>query len=379
MSDLRVAADRHIPIPDWMVPNGVRIERFDPSDGFPDRVVEMDALLVRTVLNVDSSTLPETGSIRFVGSATAGYDHVDIDWLRENRIRFACSRGCNARSVAEYVSTVLLLETDKRGESVEGRTVGVVGAGHAGRATADLLGKLGMRPVLYDPPREAEDPNFRGATRSEVLQCDFITFHTSYHRSGPYPSHHWMDRSAFRESRASGIINASRGGVVNEEELGDALENGTPAWAALDVWEGEPWITDRQVARAHIATPHIAGYSAEAKENASFMVIDALCREFQLPVPSRESTPAPVRVGFDTDHVGTPPESIRGVIEQIHPVLDFDRALRTLLSLPASNRGAAFLKLRAETELRREFPAIRVPVSWIERWSWLEILGIKGE
>ncbi|MEX0593370.1 MAG: 4-phosphoerythronate dehydrogenase [Balneolaceae bacterium] len=379
MPDLHIAADRHIPIPDWMVPKGVRIQRFDPSGGFPADVTDMDALLVRTVLPVHSSTLPQTGKLRFVGSATAGYDHVDTDWLRENGVSFACSRGCNARSVAEYVATVLLLQYGECEDSLRNRTVGIIGAGYAGRATAHLLEKLGMRPVLHDPPREAVDPEFQGATRADVLQCEILSFHTSYHRGGSHPSHHWMDENAFQTSRAQLLINASRGGVVDEEALGNALKSGPLKRAVLDVWEGEPMITERQVEQACIATPHIAGYSVESKENASRMVIEALCREFNRPVPSRNEPRTPIRIGCDTNDPDNPPESIQKVIGHIHPVLDFDREMRRLLPLPDSDRNAAFLKLRAEAPLRREFPAIRVPASWIDRWSWLSILGIEPE
>lgn len=379
MSDLLVAADRHIPIPDWMVPKGVRIERFDSTHGFPETIPGVDAVLIRTVIPVNHSTLPETGQIGFVGSATAGIDHVDAGWLQTNGIRFAHSPGCNSRSVAEYVATVLLIWSSDSGESLRQRTVGIVGAGHAGRATGDLLEKLGMIPILHDPPREESDPGFQGATRDEVLRCDVLTFHTSYHRDEPHPSHHWMDRNAFLNSDARIVINASRGGVIDETAMDASLESGSLSSAVLDVWEGEPWVTARQIERARIATPHIAGYSVESKENASRLVIEELCRFFQLPAPSRNEPLAPIRTGFEGDTPVDPPPTAREVIRRIHPVLDFDRELRKLLPLSDSGRKTAFLKLRAETPLRREFSSVRVPESWIDRWSWLETLGIEPE
>lgn len=379
MSDLLVAADRHIPIPDWMVPAGVRIVRFDPIHGFPKTLPEMDALLIRTVLPVNSTTLPETGQIQFVGTATAGVDHVHAGWLQENGIRFGSSPGCNSRSVAEYVAAALLVWSSDSQEPLQGRSVGIIGAGHAGQATAGILESLGMTPILYDPPREEMGTGFRGATRDEVLRCDILTFHTSYHRDGPHPSHHWMNQEAFRKSNARVVINAARGGVIDEEAMGDSLESGALSSAILDVWEGEPCVSARQVKRARIATPHIAGYSVESKENASRLVIEELCRVFKLFAPVRKEPLTLLRVGFEGSSPLDPPASAREVIRKIHPVLDFDRELRNLVHLTDAERKTGFLNLRAETPLRREFTSIRVPVSWIDRWSWLQILGIEPE
>lgn len=379
MSELRIAADLHIPVPDWMVPDNVTFRRFDSSTGFPEWISDMDALLIRTVCPVTPETLPETGRIRFVGSATAGYDHVDEEWLQTNGVHFTCSRGCNARSVAEYVAVALLLAHGVRAEELTGQTLGVVGAGFAGRETGRLLEEFGMRVLYHDPPRESDEPDFQGVSRNEILRSDILTFHTSYQTTGAHPSHHWFNEEAARTTTAHTIVNASRGGVVDEQALQTGLDRGRPKRAILDVWEGEPALKPAQVRRTFLGTPHIAGYSVESKERATKMVIDAFCEYFSLPIPVPDTPREPLRIGFRDHADGDLPGSAREVIETIHPVLEFDRMLHQLMDGPASERPKAFLRLRAETPLRREFPSIRLPASWFDAWSWLALLGVEPE
>lgn len=251
---------------------------FDAVELTRDRLVDADALIVRSVSRVDADLLQGT-SVRFVGTATSGTDHVDLGYLSEAGITFADAKGANAPSVAQYVFACLALHAEKIGRPVEDLTLGVVGYGHVGSLVGRLAADLGMRVLASDPPLEAEGRTGPWAPLREVLAAaDVVTLHVPLKKSGGNPTIDLIGAPELASMRdGAGLINPSRGGVVNEPALYKELAQPQRRIAAyLDVWVGEPNIDTDLAHLCDIATPHIAGYSVESKQRAVQMLRDGL-------------------------------------------------------------------------------------------------------
>ncbi|HET6528094.1 MAG TPA: NAD(P)-dependent oxidoreductase, partial [Balneolaceae bacterium] len=257
---INVLADQYLYNIQSYLPENINLMLFDPAHGFPSEINSAHALLIRTVIPVDEQTLPDIPkNLQFVGTASAGTDHVDIKYLRENGITFADAAGCNARSVAEYVATAMLIWAEKRDQNLTTLTAGIIGAGNAGSRVIELLRKLEISTVAYDPPKEERDSNFKSASLNEVLECDILSFHTPLTTTGDYPTYHWLNGQKLSAFNFQLVINASRGGVIDEQALLNAFEKGMINDFILDVWENEPNFNQKSAEQAFIKTPHIAG------------------------------------------------------------------------------------------------------------------------
>ena len=133
-----------------------------------------------------------------------------------------------------------------------------------------------------------------------MREADVLTFHTPLVREGHYPTFHMAGEDFFHAlARKPIIINTSRGEVVDGEALLSALDEGRVSEAIIDVWEHEPDIDLRLLERTYLGTPHIAGYSADGKANATRMALEALCAHFSLPHEDFGITPPPPPVGVN--------------------------------------------------------------------------------
>lgn len=350
---MKILADRYLHRLKELLPVQSELTTFDPSDGFPANCTDFDALLIRTVTKINPQTLPEAGRLKFIGTATAGFDHIDLRHLNRLGIRFGRSAGCNARAVAEYVLTSLLYWCDNRRVNPDRLTVGVVGAGQTGSALIRLLELFGIQYRAYDPPKSILEKGFTSWSESDLLSCDLLSFHTPLTHDGDHPTFHicserWL-QNGFRL-----IINAARGGVVDEKALIKALNSGLVEDAILDVWENEPLFSSEMAEASFIATPHIAGYSSEAKVRASRMVVEQLCNFFDLkPNPeagSIEFTP-PEPDYSESDN----PARFLWANNQIE---HYHQEMMKLSGLKNSLKGERFSKLRAETTTRHEYATI---------------------
>lgn len=259
----------------------------------PDDVRDADALIVRTRTRCDGKLL-RGSNVKFIATATIGFDHIDADYLRQAGIEWMSCPGCNAASVAQYVRSILLLLKRDRGARLDRMTLGIVGCGHVGTKVLDVAREYGMRVLVCDPPRQERGDEGTFVTMGDIeRECDIITFHVPLAKDGPHPTYHLADEGFFnRLARRPIIINTSRGAVVDNCALLSALIYNKVADAVIDTWEHEPDIDLRLLDRAWIATPHIAGYSADGKVNADNMVIDGLCRHFGLRRPPLIVPPA---------------------------------------------------------------------------------------
>lgn len=248
---------------DVLAKPGVEIGREDVADA--------SALFVRTRTRCDAALL-EGSSVRFIGTATIGYDHIDAAYCHSKGIEWKSAAGCNAGAVLQYVQSVIY----EWAPCVKGLSLGIVGVGEIGSRVAEWASSAGMIVYKNDPPKAAKGVPGLVPLAEIADKCDIITFHTTLERGGEYPSFHLADKDFFNSlKKCRLLINASRGEVVDNVALLDALKCGKVGDIALDVWENEPYIDNELLAKAFVATPHIAGYSAEGKMNATRIVLDA--------------------------------------------------------------------------------------------------------
>ena len=339
---MKIVIDSHIPyIRDAIAritPDAVYIDGKDITNA---DVRDADALIVRTRTACDERLL-HGSTVRFIATATIGYDHLDTAYLERAGIKWINCPGCNSGSVAQYIRSALLLLL-RAHYIYKGGTLGIVGVGHIGAKVRALAAELGLRVVACDPPRHDNDGDDScGASMDEIAAtCDVITFHVPLTRTGKYPTFH-IAGNQFLSSlkRKPVIINTSRGAVVDNLALLDALNKGTVSQTVIDTWENEPHINLQLLERAFIATPHIAGYSADGKANADNMVLDALCRFFRLSHTPHVSPP---------DIILNEPLPERGTADfylRMYNPMDDSRKLKT--------DPQAFESLRSNYPLRRE-------------------------
>lgn len=263
---------------------------------------DADALFVRTRTLCNAALLEGTG-VRFIGTATIGYDHIDAAYCAQKDITWTNAAGCNADAVLQYVQAVVYTWAAERGRSLEGLTLGVVGVGEIGTRVARWAAEEGLRLLLCDTPREARGEQGFVSLAAIAAQCDIITFHPTLSKSGPFPSYHLADEAFFAQmKRCALFINASRGPVVDNAALLQAMGRNPQLDVVLDVWEGEPDINLSLLNKVYIATPHIAGYSAEGKLNATNIVLRRFAEYFgceqalpslTLPAPCPSQVVAP--------------------------------------------------------------------------------------
>ncbi len=271
---MKILADENMPlVREWFGRHGEVLTR--PGRAIDANAVrEVDVLLVRSVTRVDAALL--AGSrVKFVGSATSGYDHIDRDGLAAAGIHFAHAPGCNAGAVVQYVLSVCCaLRPDWRR-----RVVGIVGCGAVGGRLYSVLTALGVSCRVHDPLLSDRDGIPDLTDLGEVVRAaDILCLHTPLTYTGPFPTFHMVDDRVLAALKPGCLlINAARGAVVDNAALRRRLTAAIGLTVALDVWEGEPAIDPDLCQRVAIATPHIAGYSQEGRVNGTRAVYEAFC------------------------------------------------------------------------------------------------------
>ncbi|WP_299092055.1 4-phosphoerythronate dehydrogenase PdxB [Bacteroides sp. MSB163] len=316
------------------------------KDFTPALVKDADALIIRTRTQCNRELL-QGSRVRFIATATIGFDHIDTEYCHEAGITWTNAPGCNSASVAQYLQSTLLLINLLKGKNLSEMTIGIVGVGNVGIKVAKVARELGMRVLLNDLPREEKE----GSTDFCSLQllaeaCDVITFHVPLYKEGKYKTFHLADEAFFRSLKRSPIIiNTSRGEVIETAALLKALQTGLISDAVIDVWENEPNINLSLLYKVFIGTPHIAGYSADGKANATRMSLDSLCRYFNIQADYHIDPPKPENPIIIAS---TPTEAY---LKMYDPRQDCE-ALRAHPEL--------FEKLRGDYPLRREKTAFSV-------------------
>ena len=298
-----------------------------------DDVRHADALLVRTVTRIDQA-LVEGSTLKFVGSATSGIDHVDTGCLAAAGIAFRYAPGCNADAVVNYILAALAWLGQVHKEDWRRRTVGIIGAGQVGGRLARVLGALGMDVAIYDPLlAPTHSLALQQVSLEAVLSRGLVTLHVPLTFGGPFPTFHMLDNDRLSLLDADAIlINAARGEVVDNAALDTLLAQRPRQRVVLDTWEGEPAIRPTLLDKVTIGTPHIAGYSMLGKRNGTAAVLAGFCAHFSLEQKPVEQATASRQLALPAS--GDLPDLLNRAILQAYPVAqDFLPAGRTDLAM----------------------------------------------
>ncbi|MEP3350479.1 MAG: 4-phosphoerythronate dehydrogenase [Marinomonas sp.] len=255
-----------------------------------EQVKDVDVLLVRSVTKVTKDLL-EGSRVQFVGSATIGVDHIDLDYLQQAGITFSNAPGCNAEAVADYVfSGLSYLHLSKKLNWL-GKKIGVIGYGNVGKKVYSRFAAMGCQVCVYDPFKEETNSDINFTSLEGVLACDVISLHAPLKKSGSHPTQGMLGEAELNVLNAGvTIISAGRGGVIDEPALFKLHKRlGGDLNLILDVWQDEPNINQELVSLVDIATPHIAGYSKQGREKGSWMVYKALCEHLGIAADIDES------------------------------------------------------------------------------------------
>lgn len=317
---------------------------------------DADALLIRTRTKCTADLLEGT-SIRFIGTATIGFDHIDTQYCNRGKIFWTNSPGCNSSSVQQYIAAALLKIAYEKSFSLKDKTLGIIGVGNVGSKVEKFVRTVGMNVLLNDPPRARLEGKKNFHQLNEVLsQSDILTVHVPLNLMGEDCTHHLFNDENFSKIRKGAwFINSSRGEVVDTNALKNALNSGNIGGAVIDVWEHEPDIDRGLMSQVFIGTPHIAGYSTDGKANGTAMVVNSLCKYFNLPntnwYPGKIPPPASPSILIDCK--GESEEDILN--EAVKHTYNIDEDDARLRHSPSN-----FEKLRGDYPLRREFTSYTV-------------------
>jgi erythronate-4-phosphate dehydrogenase len=280
---ISVVADHKIPFLKGALEKVASVNYIPGGEISRGDLTRADALITRTRTRCDRELLEGT-AVRFIASATIGHDHIDTDYCRRAGIRWTNAPGCNASSVEQYMVSALLYLASEKGLDLERSTLGVLGVGNVGSRVARAAGSLGMRTLLNDPPRVRKEGKGAFVDLDELIACsDVITLHVPLTIGGVDNTLGMVNRRFIdRVRKGAVLINTSRGGVVNEDDLIHGISSGRLSTVILDVFRGEPVVDRRLLDLVTLATPHIAGYSLDGKANGTGMAVRALSTHFQL-------------------------------------------------------------------------------------------------
>jgi erythronate-4-phosphate dehydrogenase len=375
-------------------------------------VRDADALFTRSTTQVDARLLAGS-AVRYYGSAVIGVDHIDIPYLESRNIPWTAAPGCNAESVANYVSSALLWLGGQHGLTLKDKTIGIIGCGNVGSKVLRHAKALGLKILVSDPPKQRLRGEGRGG-REEIpfvslqqllAESDIVTCHVPLTRAGPDATYHMLDKAQFAQMKPGVIfINAARGPVIATDALLAVLGTRV-AHAVIDCWEGEPAYRTDLLAQADIATPHIAGHSYEGKVNGTKIIYmaylawlaqksaDAACREratdllrdesiealFALPPPPVPLVDLASVVSAQEKPLANTEALLREAVLRVYDIeADSLRLKRSCVEDPVA-RAAAFDQQRSRYPMRREFTSttVTLPDALPELAARLQGLGFR--
>ena len=375
---MKIVCDNKIPFLRGVFEPFAEVVYLPGAETTPEVVRDADAVVTRTRTQCDAALLAGS-SVRVVATATIGYDHIDTAWCEAHGILWRNAPGCNSGSVEQYVGAALCVLARRHGLRLGELTLGVVGVGHVGSKVARAAAALGMRVLLCDPPRARSEGAAGFVPLDDLIsRSDIVTLHVPLSREGEDATWHLFDAARLASMRPGQfLVNAARGPVVDNAALKAALAAKALRGAVLDVWEGEPAPDRGLLALADIATPHIAGYSADGKANGTTMSVRTVAARLGLPLQDWRPAgiPAPAQpLVFELDASG---KSLLEVLSEAllysYDILADDRALRA--------HPDRFEQLRGDYPVRREPAAftIRLRGGTAEMAARLRALGFLVE
>lgn len=276
---MKIIADRQIPLLETLFAPVADLVLKSAHEFTRDNLKDAEILLVRSVTKVNASLIEGT-AIKFIGSASAGFDHIDIDWLTQHKITWKHAPGSNAIAVGEYVLCCLAALFSDGILSQKPLRAGIIGVGNTGSQTLQHFSALGFDVICNDPPRALREPNFYSHALDELHECDLICIHTPLVKEGEFSTYHLINEDFLNALKPGCVIlNASRGEVIDTR----AILKYDSVHYCFDVWPHEPNIDLEILKRCLIATPHIAGHSIEAKLRASVQLYQQIQKIYSWP------------------------------------------------------------------------------------------------
>lgn len=317
-----------------------------------------EVLLVRSVTPINIALLQHNTSVKFIGSATIGIDHVDVDYLAKRGIIFSNAMGCSKHSVAQYVvAAILNLRPDYLFQPI---TIGIIGLGNTGSTLAQYAVAGGWQVLGYDP---LKPPSVLNNSRLETVlkQSDVISFHVplTYPNTSSFPTHHDYLMTTERWQMIPDttiIVNSSRGAVLGEADIINSANV-----VVLDVFEHEPRISPALLQACSIVTPHIAGYTLEGRLRGSQMIYEALCRYLgvKAKVDFHAFLPPEPPLFYEKFHLPLNDHERQQLLNKLPVMYDIradDKRLRSVATAEGV-AGQDFDNLRKNYPLRREWHA----------------------
>jgi len=372
---LKIIADDKIPFLKGVLEPFADIRYLKGSEIDSEAVIEADALLIRTRTKCTEDLL-EGSPVKFIGTATIGFDHIDTQYCDRKGITWVNAPGCNSSSVQQYIAAALMKISHEFRKPLKGCTLGIVGVGNVGSKVARFGEIMGMKVLLNDPPR-ARIEGTEGFTDLDTLlrSSDFVTAHVPLNIVGKDATWHMFDNKAFRKMREGAwFINSSRGEVAETAALKKALAGKKMAGAVVDVWENEPDIDTDLMHLTFLSTPHIAGYSTDGKANGTAMVVNSLASFFGLPLQNwyPPALPSPEEELISLNCAGLSIDEVAR--KAVFHTYNIDTDNIRLRFSPSD-----FEKIRGDYPVRREFPAftIRLTNGTSEHRNLFRDLGFK--
>lgn len=322
-----------------------------------------EILFVRSTTKVDSALLEGT-KVHFVGTATSGMEHIDIDYLRSKGIAFADAKGSNANSVAEYVVFSILLWASNFGFNLRGKAIGIIGYGHIGKLVAKYSNLLGLCVLVNDPPllekiqngEEAPFPNFTTYAELDKLieASEILTNHVPLTYEGEYPTAYLLNQQNIARTNWNSLfIHTSRGGVVEEKAMLSIAQSHNVS-LVVDVWENEPEVNCSLVPICFIATPHIAGYSFDGKLRGSLAMLKSF-ESYTGLTPNYSEIEREIKQYQPlTENFFEYPEKLFTILLESRKILEDSASFKKICKLPPNKRNTYFDFLRKYYPLRRE-------------------------
>lgn len=367
---MKIVADNTVPYLKGIAEPIADVTYLNSNEFTPENIHDADALIVRSIDKCTRKLL-EGSRVKLITTATIGFDHIDIQYCEEAGITWKNAPGCNAVSVAQYVLASLLTIALRRNETLQGKTIGIVGVGHVGKEVEKLCTAYGMHVLRNDPPR-AELEGEEGFVSLDTIarEADIISFHTPLTKEGRFATRHLADEAFFDKIRKKPwFVNASRGAVHDTPALLAALKSGKIGEAVIDCWENEPAIDRELLGLAAIATPHIAGFSADGKANGTRTCLEHIQRFFHLKIEKLKEVVPPAPADPVIDLAGVSDHRIEHAILQTFDPLTVDKALR--------KSPEKFEWFRANYRHPREFAAYTIQHATEEELLLLHTLGFK--
>ncbi len=366
---MKIVVDRNIPGVDTTFAQHGDIEWVDGRSLHRRQLINAAALIVRSISRVGASLLEGT-TVRFVGTATIGTDHLDTSWLEQRGITWASAPGCNADAAAQYTLAMIWLACERLERHPPDQSIGIIGRGNVGSRLQKLLAVLGLSCVANDPPL-ANTGSSGLVSLDEVLSQDIVCLHVPLTQHGPHPTFRMIDSQRLAQMHdAALLVNTARGDVLDDAALLSQLRSGR-LHAALDVWPGEPQIDPQLIKATTLATPHVAGYSIDGKLNGTRMVYRAFCAWLDEPPIAPVDHDSEV-LELDLHAVKDP---ISSALKAACFVQRQDSAMRHLAGLAPCEQAIMFDRLRREYPPRRDFCAWRLLGVTANTASTLKELG----